>query len=73
MPLDDAMRFLQYAGSVFFSGSKRDMVLYAFIKKNYLDRENVFDTVYTAYELIEYYSKQEVSKQKEPLDQLYKI
>lgn len=71
MSLDDAMLFMQYAGSGFFSGSKRDMVIYAFIKNNYLNRNDTFDTVYTIYELIEYYSKKEISKQKEPLKQLY--
>lgn len=71
MSLDDAMLFMQYAGSGFFSGSKRDMVIYAFIKNNYLDRDNTFDAVYTIYELIEYYSNKEISRQKEPLKQLY--
>ena len=73
MSLDDAMLFMQYAGSGFFTGSKRDMVIYAFIKNNYLDRDNTFDAVYAIYELIEYYSKKEVSKPKPqpPLKQLY--
>ena len=73
MSLDDAMLFMQYAGSGFFAGSKRDMVIYAFIKNNYLDRDNTFDAVYAIYELIEYYSKKEISKPKPqpPLKQLY--
>jgi len=70
MSLDDAMLFIQYTGAGFFSRSKRDMVIYAFIKSNYLGRDNTFDAVATMYELLNYYAK---ANPDEPIKQLYKL